>query len=84
MPSLLSIATVTSQMNDSGEPPLPVCNDGFYISGTGLCQPECLEWEEFPHTAVVTIDVFVILQAAVYVIAAIAVVILSCIRHKKM
>ena len=78
----------TSQVNDTDEAlSLLTCNDGFYlvlVNGTGLCRPECLEWEEFPHTAVVAIDVFVILQAVVYVLAATAMVILSCIRYKKM
>ena len=88
MPFLLSmvmnIGTVASQPNENAGPSLPVCSDGFYVSSTGLCRPECMEWEEFPHTTVVIIDVFVTLQAVVYVIAAIAVLILSCIRHKKM
>lgn len=76
--------TATTQTSDSGEPSLPVCSDGFYVSSTGLCRPECLEWEEFPHAAVVVFDVFVVLQAVVYVIAATAVIILTCIRRKKM
>ena len=63
------------------------CNDGFYVgehAGVPVCRPECGEWEEFPHGSRVALDVVVALQAVVYIIGTILVVVLSVIRYKRM
>ena len=64
-----------------------VCGDGFYVgerAGFTVCIPECGEWEEFPHGSRVALDVVVALQAVVYIIGTIVVVVLSAIRYKRM
>ena len=62
-----------------------VCNEGFYISeNTGLCAAECGVWEEFPHSTVVAVDAMVILSGIVYLLSGVAVLVLSCINHKRM
>ena len=59
-----------------------ICNEGFYLDG--ICRPECGEWEEFSHSTVLAFDTVVVLQAVAYLIGAVVVLILSCIRYKNM
>ena len=62
-----------------------VCNEGFFINeNTGLCVPECGVWEEFPHSFSVGIDAVVIFSGIVYFLSGLAVLVLSCINHKRM
>lgn len=68
-------------------PVIPDCSSGFYVAGCpGLpvCRAECGEWEEFPRGARVTLDVFVVLSAIVYIVSTIVLVVLSAIRYKRM
>ena len=63
------------------------CSPGFFIrevNGITACLPECGEWEEFPHEAVVAVDFFIIFFAVVYLVGAAAVITLSVIHHKRM
>ena len=67
--------------------PTLVCSDGFYVgevAGDKVCRPECGEWEESTHGSVVTRNVFIVLQAVVYIIGTIVLVVLSAIRYKRM
>ena len=64
-----------------------VCNDGFYVgehAGLPVCRPECGKWEEFPHATRVALDAFVAIQAVVYIIGTVVLVVLSAIRYKRM
>ena len=62
-----------------------VCNEGFYINeNTGLCVPECGVWEEFPHSFIVGADAVLIFSGIVYLLSGVAVLVLSCINHKRM
>ena len=69
-----------------------VCSDGFYVSleyisnGTTVevCRPECGEWEEVPHSTVVTISVTVLVTEVVYLLSGAAVLVLSVIHYKRM
>lgn len=64
-----------------------VCSPGFFIgevNGVTACLPECGEWEEFPHGAVVAVDFFIILFSVVYLIGAGVVITLSVIHRKRM
>ena len=61
------------------------CRDGFYINTTlCACLPRCDTWEQYPHSTTVASDVFVVLAAIVGLIAGIAVLVISCIRWKRM
>ena len=62
-----------------------VCNNGFYINeSTGLCVPECGVWEEHPHSFIVGTDAAVILSGIIGILGSVTVLVLSCIRYKKM
>ena len=61
------------------------CRDGFYKNDTlCACFPRCDTWEQYPHSTNVASDFFVVLSAAVGLIAGIAVLVISCIRWKRM
>ena len=63
-----------------------VCSDGFYIINESsiLCVPECSTWMEFPSSQSTAIDIVYITSGIVYLVSGIAVVVLSCIKHKTM
>ena len=63
------------------------CQEGFSCSALGntsLCLPVCGRWEQYPHSAVVAIDVAIIVSASIGLVASIAVLVISCIRWKHM
>ena len=61
------------------------CSKDFYLDAeSGLCRPECGEWEEFPHSTVLAIDVVIILQAVVFFISATVFLLMSCIHYRRM
>ena len=61
------------------------CRDGFYKNDTlCACLPRCDTWEQYPHSTTVASDFFVVLSATVGLIAGIAVLVISCIRWKRM
>ena len=62
--------------DDSGTNVTRNCSADFYLENN-LCLPECGEWEEFPHSIVVAVDVIVILSGIIYFIGFAAVLILS-------
>ena len=64
---------------------ISMCSENFHISEiTGRCTPECLVWEELPHSTVVGVDAVVIFSAIVYLLSGVAVLVLSCINYKRM
>jgi len=63
------------------------CQEGFSCSAMGntsLCLPVCGHWAQYSRGTVVAIDVAIILSAAIGVIASVAVLVVSCIRWKRM
>ena len=61
------------------------CRDGFYINTTlCACLPRCDTWELYSHTTTVVTDVFTLLSACIGFIAGVAVLVISCIRRKRM
>ena len=64
--------------------PFP-CSEGFYCDqSTARCLPLCKEWNEYPRSTEVATDVVVILSACIGVISATVVLVLSCVRWKRM
>ena len=69
-----------------------MCSEGFYVSledisnGTTeeVCRPECGEWEEFPHSTVVAIEVTETVAGVANMIGGAVVLVLSVIRYKQM
>ena len=59
------------------------CHDGFYVNAMS-CLPRCDTWEQHPHSTIVITDVFVLLSAAIGLIAGVAVLVIAYIRRKRM
>ncbi len=59
------------------------CSTGFYCSGGAVCLPSC-DWKEIPQDSSDLTDVLVRLLVAVGVIVGIIVIVISCIRRKRM
>ena len=61
------------------------CTKGFYQENiSSVCQPSCYTWIEYSEGLSIFSDVVVFISAFMGFVAAIAVIILSCLRHKKM
>ena len=61
------------------------CRDGFYTNTTlCVCLPRCDTWELYSRTITVVTDVFTLLSASIGFIAGVAVLVISCIRRKRM
>ena len=74
-----------TNFNSSISPVERVCSDGFYINeSSNLCVPECGVWMELPSSKSTALDVVGITSAVVYLVSGTAVVVLSCIKHKRM
>ena len=69
-----------------------VCSEGFYVSledisnGTTVevCRPECGEWEEVPHSAVVAINIVQSATDVMYFLNGAVVLVLSVIQYNRM
>ena len=62
-----------------------MCSEGFvYIEEVHQCHPHCPSWEEHEHGLSIAYNVIVTTSAAVSVLASIAVLVLSCVRYKRM
>ena len=63
------------------------CQEGFSCStvgNTSLCLPVCGSWKQYPDGVSLAIDVVIILSASIGFVASIAVLVISCIRWKRM
>ena len=61
------------------------CREDFYREeGSRECLPSCYSWKESSHKATVTRDVILLISAIIGVISALAVMIISVIRFKRM
>ena len=61
------------------------CRENFFREQEGgLCFPKCEKWQEFSPSEVMATDAIILLSAAVGIIAAVAVIIISIIRYKSM
>ena len=69
-----------------------MCSEGLFVSladiGNGttveVCRPECGEWEEVPHSAVVARYIAELVTEVVYLLSGAAVLVLSIIQYKRM
>ena len=59
-----------------------VCSEDFFLD-SGVCKPQCGQWKEFPHSTVVATDAVVIVSTSIGFIVANTLLVLSCIRYKK-
>jgi len=59
-----------------------VCSEDFFLD-SGVCKPQCGQWKEFLHSTVVATDAVVIVSASIGFIVANTLLILSCIRYRK-
>ena len=59
------------------------CHDQFYCENN-FCKPRCDKFEEHSHTYTVTADVLLILSSIVGTFSGLAVLVISCLRHKRM
>ena len=62
------------------------CTQGFYQeNGSSVCVPSCHAWTEHEGTTIsAAIDITVFVTALIDFFAAIAVIVISIIRHKRM
>ena len=77
--------SVNASENCSDSPVCPFqCSMGFYCShDSGLCQPLCSQWKEYPKSTEVATDVFILLSACIALISGSAVLIIACIRWRQ-
>ena len=59
-----------------------VCSEDFFLS-SGVCKPQCGQWDEFPHSTVVATDAVMIVSASIGFIVANILLVLSCIRYRR-
>ena len=61
------------------------CQDNFFRpDGSDICVANCHTWSQYTESVVIVTDVFILLAAIIGFIAAVATVIISFIRFKKM
>ena len=70
--------------NDSNVTTGVVCREDFYLGDDGLCRPECTQFEYFPHHVENAVKIVRILSLAIGSTAAVVVITVSCIRHKRL
>ena len=61
------------------------CTQGFYRENeSSACIPSCHNWTEYESTATIAIDVIVFIAALIGFLAAVAVLVISVVRRKRM
>ena len=61
------------------------CTQGFYReNGSSVCIPSCHAWTEYEPTISIVIDVILFMAALVGFLAAVAVLVISVVRRKRM
>ena len=78
--------TAANESTDSTNVSSPLmCSEGFvYIEEVHQCRPHCPSWEEHEYGLSITYNVIFGTTAAVSVLASIVVLLLSCVRYKRM
>ena len=59
-----------------------VCSEDFYLD-SGVCKPQCGQWIQHPRNTVVTFQILLGVATSFGLTAASLVLIVSCIRYKK-
>ena len=59
------------------------CHDQFYCENN-FCNPRCDKFEEYSHSYTVATDVLAIVAACIGIVAGLAVLVIFCVRYKKM
>ena len=61
------------------------CSEGFYQeNGSSICTPSCYTWRQFSKTVSILQDVIIFVSAFIGFVAAVAVIVISCLLHKRM
>ena len=61
------------------------CSHGFYQeNGSQLCIPSCYTFTEYEESLSIAIDVMLGVTVFVGFLSAIAVIVISCLRHRRM
>ena len=61
------------------------CSEGFYRENNSIaCQPSCHAWKLYKREVSIFIDVVVFISAVIGFLAAVAVISISCLVHKRM
>lgn len=77
--------SMNASQNCTNSPACPYqCSSSFYCNhDSGLCQPLCSQWKEYPRSTEVTTDVFTLLSACIALISGSAMLIIACIRWRQ-
>ena len=59
------------------------CHDQFYCENN-FCNPRCDKFEEYSHSYTVATDVLAIVAACIGIVAGLVVLVIFCLRYKKM
>ena len=60
------------------------CREDFIRDESGICVPSCSSWREFSDAEVVVTDVFIAVSAYIGFFSALAVLVISLFRFKRM
>ena len=63
---------------------MTVCREDFYLSEDGLCRAECSKFEYWPHHVEVVFNAIFIVAIVAGTCGGVVVIVVSCIRHKKL
>ena len=76
---------IASEDVQNGTKKLLECREDFYREeGSRACFPSCYSWKQSSREATVARDIILLISAIIGVISALAVMIISVIRFKKM
>ena len=60
------------------------CSKGFYRdNGSSACIPNCHTWKEYSDQLSLFMDVMVLIAAVIGFLASVAVLVISCLTHKR-
>ena len=61
------------------------CEENFFReNGSDTCVPECGVWSEYSYVDLVVTDMVILVSAVIGFVSSIAVLVISCIRYKRM
>ena len=60
------------------------CRDKFYCDERGLCVPLCSKWNLYPLSTSIAFDVVIILCSIIGGASAMVILVICCLRFKKM
>ena len=73
-------------LTSNGTDPLLLnCEESFFReNGSDTCVPECGVWSEYSYVDLVITDMVILVSALIGFVSSIAVIVISCIRYKRM